>query len=182
MRPRHPVPIPRVWLMTDERMGADLWPALRRLPRGSGVIVRHYTLPAGERRALMRRVTLLGRARGLVVLGARMAGPDGSHGGRPRRGLRSAAAHDLAELAEAHRAGADVVFVSPIFPTRSHPGAPVLGPMRFAAIARRARCPVIALGGMTAVRFRRVRPLGAHGWAAIDAWVESRPVKAVTGV
>ncbi|RYD48780.1 MAG: thiamine phosphate synthase, partial [Sphingomonadales bacterium] len=41
MRCRHPL-IPKLWLMTDERMGDDLWDALKRLPRGSGVIFRHY--------------------------------------------------------------------------------------------------------------------------------------------
>jgi hypothetical protein len=44
--------------------------------------------------------------------------------------------------------------------------------MRFAALARLARCPVIALGGMNPARFRRLRPLGAYGWAAIDALVQ----------
>jgi hypothetical protein len=30
---------------------------------------------------------------------------------------------------------------------------------------------VIALGGMTAARFRRLRPLGAAGYAGIDCWL-----------
>jgi thiamine-phosphate pyrophosphorylase len=67
------------------------------------------------------------------------------------------------------RAGADAVFVSPVFATASHPGAPTLGPMRFGLLAKRLPLPVIALGGMDARRFRRLKPLGAHGWAAIDA-------------
>ena len=32
--------------------------------------------------------------------------------------------------------GADAVLLSPVFPTRSHPGAPVLGPVRFRLLAR----------------------------------------------
>ena len=30
-------PLPRVWLMTDERQGDGLWGALERLPRGAGM-------------------------------------------------------------------------------------------------------------------------------------------------
>ena len=51
------------------------------------------------------------------------------------------------------------------FPTRSHPDAATLGPMRFRALAARARMPVIALGGMTAAR---AEELDWPRWAAID--------------
>ena len=152
--------------MTDERQGVALWNALNRLPRGAGVVVRHYSLPRAERLALARRI---GR-RGLFVAfagsdrDARRAGTRAAYG--PGQALHPV--HNLRELAHAHRAEAALVFVSPVFPTRSHPGARTLGPLRFAALARRSRLPVIALGGMTAGRFRRLVPLGAQGWAAID--------------
>jgi thiamine-phosphate pyrophosphorylase len=68
------------------------------------------------------------------------------------------------------RAGAAILFVSPVFPTRSHPGAPPLGPMRAARIGRGLGLMVIGLGGMTARRWGRVRRLGFDGWAGIDAW------------
>jgi len=64
------------------------------------------------------------------------------------------------------------VFVSPVFATRSHPGARALGPIRFALMVRGLPIPVIALGGMTAKRARRLQLLGASGWAAIDAWLD----------
>jgi len=96
---------------------------------------------------------------------------DGVHGRAPHRRmprplLRTAPAHDARELA---RSCADAVFLSPIFATRSHPGARSLGPVRFGLLARRTRTPLIALGGMDARRFGRVAALGAYGWAAIDA-------------
>lgn len=64
--------------------------------------------------------------------------------------------------------GADAVFVSPVFATRSHPGAEVLGVQGAERIARGLRVPVIALGGMDAARFGELD--GFYGWAAIDAW------------
>ena len=68
----------------------------------------------------------------------------------------------------AQRAGADLLFLSPLFPTRSHPDARSLGRVRFAALAHATPLPVIALGGVTARHRRSLAALGAAGWAAID--------------
>ena len=168
-------PLPRLWLMTDERQGDGLMRALERLPRArAGIVFRHHATPEPERRRLFEAVRGFARARRLMLL---LAGPaelarawdaDGSHGRGPGRGFRSAPVHDLAEMRGAERDGADLLFLSPVFATRTHPGAQPLGPARFNALARRTKLQVIALGGMNRIRARRLR--GAHGWAAIDAW------------
>jgi len=160
-------PLPRLWLMTDERQGEGLWAALERLPKGAGVVFRHYGLAPGERRKLFERVRKIARRRRLFLLAGGGLRGDGSHGGRGT-GFRSASAHDLAELKTAERSGADLIFLSPAFPTRSHPGARALGPVRFGLIAGQARIPVIALGGMDRRRARRLPQI--YGWAGIDAW------------
>jgi len=164
--------LPTVWLMTDERLGAALWPAILALPRGAGIVFRHYATEPAIRRALFARIGKLARRRGLVLLRAgatRFPGEQGVHNGSGP-GWRSAAVHSLREANAARRRGVDAVFVSPLFATRSHPGAAALGPLRAAAIARQIGLPAIALGGMNARRFRRLRALGFHGWAGIDAW------------
>jgi thiamine-phosphate pyrophosphorylase len=160
---------PRLWLMTDERQGDTLWTALDRLPRGAGIVFRHYALPPADRRALFARVRKIARRRGLRVVVAEppLAGGGGVHN-RRGAGLKTASAHNLRELRSAERAGAELIFLSPVYATRSHPGAKPLGPRRFAMIAHQARVPVIALGGMNAARFRALG--GAYGWAGIDAW------------
>ena len=81
----------------------------------------------------------------------------------PHRHL--ATAHSLYEIGRANRFGAEAVLLSPVHPTRSHPGAKALGRIKFLMLTHRARMPVIALGGMTAARFRGLK---VHGWAAID--------------
>ena len=157
--------------MTDERLGEGLWGALTRLPRGSGVVFRHYATPAKERRALFRRVMRIARARDLVVVRAGdWAGPgeDGAHNQRGPR-LMTAAAHDRREAVAALRRGAHVLFVSPVFATRSHPGAVVLGPRAAQRVAQGMPVVTIALGGMDARRFRGLA--GFDGWAGIDAWL-----------
>lgn len=171
MRARHPLPLPRVWLMTDERLGDDLWQALRRVPPGGGVIFRHYATPAGERRWLFLKVRRAAQARRLVVVSARglLPGANGVHG-IGGSGLITWSAHDRRQAIAAKRAGAHIVFVSPVFATRSHSGSEGLGPMRGAGVAMGLGMQVIALGGMNARRYRRLRPLGFYGWAGIDAF------------
>jgi thiamine-phosphate pyrophosphorylase len=177
MPKRHTRPLPRVWLMTDERMGDGLIPAIRRLPKGSGVVFRHYSLPPSERRALFDRVKRQARARRLVVLlggsanDARRHRADGHHrrSARGDSGIHSAGVHGAKERILAERLGADLIFVSPVFPTRSHPGATVLGRVRFGMLVRDAAVPVIALGGMTRQRARSLKVFGIYGWAAISS-------------
>lgn len=167
MRARHP----RVWLLTDERMGDRLWPALRRLPPGAGVVFRHGATPARARLASWLQVRRIARARRLVPVGAGgpLPGADGVHRARGP-GLVTWPAHDRRQAVAARRAGAALVFVSPVFPTRSHPGGRTLGPARAARVARGLGLAVIALGGMNGRRWRRIRRLGFDGWAGIDAW------------
>lgn len=181
MRRGHP--LPRLWMMTDERQGDNLWPALKALPRGSGVIARHYSLPPRERRQLIARIREIARARRLLLIVAgsarlaRWARADGFHNRSPHRTprdlLRTVAVHNETELQLAERIGADLVFISPVFATQSHPGGRTLGRLRFGRLATRSRIPVVALGGMNRERARSLRGFGIYGWAAIGALTPS---------
>ena len=170
-------PLPEVWLVSDARNDAALERALAQLPRGSGFIFRHHHLPPAQRRARFAQLARRARARGqLAILAgsaaqARAWRADGAYGSplllaRGPDILRLAAVHSLRELAKARRA--DLVLLSPVFSTRSHPGATPLGPLRFRLLAARSPVPVIALGGITAKTAARLAwPL----WAGIDAYL-----------
>jgi thiamine-phosphate pyrophosphorylase len=170
-------PLPKIWLMTDERLGDRLGEAVARLPTDAGIVFRHYSLSSGDRRSLFEAVKAEAKARDLRLLLAGTAEDaalweaDGSHGRGPGAGFRSAPVHDLAEIRAAERDGADLLFLSPVHATRSHPDAASLGLEGFAALVRETRLPVIALGGMNAARARETARLGAFGWAGIDAWL-----------
>lgn len=165
--------LPRLWLLTDQRNDAVLEAVLAQMPRGSGLVFRHYHLAVAERRERFRRLARLARARGMVVVlsgdprTARKWGADGVYGSLRRTAglLRLVTAHNLREIVAANRAGADAVLLSPVFATRSHPGAATLGRVRFRLLARRAAMPVIALGGMDR---KHALALGWLCWAAID--------------
>ena len=177
MHARHRKKLPGLWLMTDERVeDASLLAAAARLPRGrAGIVFRHYRTEAMKRRALFEALRAIARRRLVLMLAgdARTAAAwraDGWHGrDGPKnfhRLIHSQAAHDRQELQAAARA--DMVLLSPLFPTRSHPGAGALGRIGFAALARQAKAPVIALGGVRAKHRHMLRGIGAAGWAAID--------------
>lgn len=186
MTPRHRKSVPTLWLMTDERVDdAALLAAVARLPRGkAGVVFRHYRTNAKARRALFDRVRAIARRRRLVLMlagSAREAAAwkaDGWHGRNARRAARpllhSTPAHDRREVVAAGRDGAAFLFLSPLFATRSHPGAHPLGPVRFALLARQAQVPVLALGGVKREHRKALRTIGAAGWAAIDGLTFSR--------
>lgn len=168
--------LPSLWLVSDARNDAVIERVLARLPRGSGLIFRHYHLPPAERRARFDRLARAARRFGHVVVlsgdarTARCWGADGAYGAAERlaRGpqmIRLATVHSMRELAQAHRARADAALLSPVFPTASHPGGRAIGPMLWKLIALHSRLPVIALGGMTAGRARAYR---ITRWAAID--------------
>ncbi|MGI4944233.1 MAG: thiamine phosphate synthase, partial [Janthinobacterium lividum] len=107
----------------------------------------------------------------------------GGRAGRPwcRGWLRpgqlvTSSAHGAPELLRARRAGASAAFVSPLFPTLSHPGARPLGPVRWAALARRVRGPVLALGGVSGATVRRVPPR-THGVGVVGAASGRPPIQ-----
>ncbi len=191
MKRRQPLPqsaLPTLWLMTDDGRDNDpdhaaLFAAMVDLPAGSGVIFRHYGLDATARRVLARRVVKLARQKGLIILWSGRAqdavaiGAHGVHAGRaatlPRKTqfphlIRSAPVHNLREMRRAERAGADMLLLSPILTTRSHPSAPHLGVARATRMMRAAHLPVIALGGITQRQAPSLMRLGFAGWAGIS--------------
>lgn len=170
--------------MTDERQGEALLGAVERLPRGAGIVFRHHATPWRERHALFGRVRVIARRRGLVLVvagdarTARRLGAEGFHERSARIGppdlIRTTSVHHARELITAHRARADLAFVSPVFATRSHIGAPAFGRVRFGLLAARSPVPIVALGGVNPRRACALAAFAIHGWAAIDAWSENR--------
>ncbi len=171
--------IPSLWLFTDSKRLPDPRTAAARLPPGlAGIVFRHDGHPG--RAKLGRDLARICRARRLILVvagDARLAAAlhAGTHlrGGRwpgvfRPKGFMTSSAHDAADLRLAAKAGAHLTFLSPVFPTASHPGAPALGSVRWTRLARLAGIPVAALGGIDGASIRRLprrfcRAAGAIG-------------------
>ncbi len=87
-------------------------------------------------------------------------------------------AHTLKELRHLEALQADYASLSPVLPTHSHPGQPVLGWQEFAALVAQTALPIYALGGMTPQHQRMAWQHGAQGVAGISGFVGQDPVGA----
>jgi thiamine-phosphate pyrophosphorylase len=173
---RHPMAgvLPSLVLMTDDERLPDPLPAAKALPGGSLIVLRaRTTARRAELAAALRPLPHLLLVANDASLAARV-GADGIHLAEANAGhaahlralhprwLITAAAHS--KLIDGPL---NALFLSPIFPTASHPGAPALGAARANTLAQQSRTPLYALGGIT--------PSNAHllhgfvGIAAIGA-------------
>ena len=182
--------LPALFFFTDPQRTPDPVATAARLPRGAAVVYRSFgrddAVPVGL--ALAR----VARARGLVFLVgaddrlARRLRADGLHlperllyrGPALRRAnpawLLTGAGHGEAALRRARLAGVDAAVLSPVFTSRSRSAGAALGPVRFAALVRRARLPVVALGGVNGRTAPRLLASGAAALAAVDGVHEVR--------
>lgn len=153
------------------------------------VQIREHDLAAGTLAALVRDcLAAAAGTRVRIVVNDRLdvALATGAHGvhlredGLPAtavRGLTPAGfliGRSLHAAASAESAGAaDYLMAGSVFETTSKPGAPArLGLDGFAAVVRASpRCPVWAIGGVTAGRIPGLVARGASGVAAIDAFI-----------
>lgn len=192
MRQRHPPSpkLPRQWLLSDERLKTGIAELAALLPPGSGIVLRHDSLAPSVRWRLLRRLMRIARTRRLTILLAGLPGAarrwgahgihlrqrDASHARQAHRLglLLTMPVHDARDARRARKARADGAFISPLHPTRSHPGAPALARAAWQRLARLSGTQAIALGGMTPARARALsRASGINpGWAAVDAWEE----------
>ena len=84
--------------------------------------------------------------------------------------LVTAAVHDRATLERAIELAVDLVTVSPLRETATHPGVPGIGWSGFAALAQAAPVPVYALGGVGVDDLPRIWRRGGFGVAGISAF------------
>lgn len=181
--------LPNLFYVTENQTASQIAATIEALPGGSGVIFRHYT--DKNRIALAHDLAVLCRQKNLKLLIAgtsalaRRVRAFGVHLPEhliPRaRAIRrsypmlaiTAAVHTRPAMRTAIANQVDALLISPVFPTRSHPDAQTLGPLRLAALCTEARAlnphiARIALGGINAGNAARLTPTGVTGLAGIS--------------
>lgn len=111
------------------------------------------------------------KAHGLHLTGKQLQGMDS----RPVENsfVLSASCHTLSDIEKAKTLNADIILLSPIKETKSHPGVIGIGWELFSEMISNIDIPVYALGGMTADDLAEAKTAGAQGIAAISSlWVE----------
>ena len=187
------VNLPTRLALTDPARTPDPFALLATLTAGSGLIWRAYDVTltrknicALEQAARTKGVTLLiasapadtrkSRGRNQHLAAHRLKTTYADHLRTHPHTIITSAAHSAPEIIAAARAGVDAVLISPVFATQSHRGAKPLGPVRFAALTRLARCHGLlayALGGLTSNQ--KIRRLGgsADGIAGIGLFTQA---------
>lgn len=180
--------LPVLFFVTDPARIAHPEDIAEHLPRGCGIIYRHF----GESHAL-QRARLLSRIaadRHLTLLigdDSDLALEVGAHGVHlPERNLDkapglaaefpkfilTAACHSFETLHRPEIAALDAVFVSPVFASRSASAAEVatLGVKGIRTFVDASPVPVYGLGGISCDTIPRLSDCGLSGVAAVDAF------------
>ena len=180
--PVSPRPLPPLLFFTAPVRTPEPWRTAERLPEGAAVVFRGFGREdAPETAWLLREATEARGVRLLIGQDAALAdevGADGVH--LPARchqeaARLKAARPDWIVTAGVHEAqgwaglqGLDAVIASPIFPTASASGRPLVRLDGLATIVAMG-LPVYALGGVTPVTVPRLSASGAYGIAGVDA-------------
>lgn len=176
-----PPGLPAILFLTDPHRVTDPIEAVAGLPRGSGVIYRHFDAP--DRTAVAAQLADLCNARNFYLLIAAdpklalSVGAFGVHWPEARLpeasrwkaqfAMQTASAHSRHAIWRARQAGMDAALVSKVYPSKSaSPGLPI-GPIRFRQMARQTDLPVYALGGVNADN--AARTTGSGGIAAVES-------------
>jgi len=190
--------LPSLYLITDSRRYGKAGMLVlieRALIAGARLLqLREPQMSAEEYTEYARTVTELAhRYSARVLLNAdpslvAACGADGVHlnsrrlmalQGRPlsQACLVAASCHDIAELVQASRIGADFAMLSPVLPTSSHLHATPLGWDGFLRVRMHSDVPVYALGGMLPEHLHLARAMGAQGLAMIQGLWEASSVE-----
>jgi thiamine-phosphate pyrophosphorylase len=171
---RHQARLPLVEVVAAALSAGCRWVSLREkdLPADDQVALARSLLPSVRRHGA--RLTLHGDA----AL-AKTCGADGVHlpaGSDPARGravlgagrLIGVSIHTVTEAEAIDPAAVDYAIAGPAFETASKPGyGPEIGRKGLAEIARAARVPVLAIGGINAARVAEVLAAGPAGVAVM---------------
>ena len=180
---------------TDQKRCGDLGEIIKNLPKNSAVIFREYDLSKEKRQVLALEIFAICKKFGhkfLVAKDLKLAQEIGANGlhfsdldagsnatfkapenfKNNRKFIISLACHSLKSTLKAQKSIADLIFLSPIFATKSHLNAKKLGLKTLAKACRSSQKPICALGGINENNISSVRKSKACGIGGIDIFVK----------
>ncbi|MBT4889223.1 MAG: hypothetical protein HON65_06685 [Rhodospirillales bacterium] len=177
--------LPDFFLMSDDERLPDSTQTIINMPPGSAIVLRHRDPAIRQKLAFSLSPLCKNRRVALLIAGdialARNCRADGVHFSQNsiarkdhktqsaihQNWIVTAAAHCRKSALQAHEAGIDAIFLSPVFATKSHPGVKSLGPLGFQAISQVVPTPIYGLGGMNRANIHRLKDCRLAGIAGI---------------
>jgi len=156
--------LPPAFFMTDPGRVPDPAAVAAKLPRGWGVIYRHFGSADRAQTAKALRQITARRAQSLLIANdpalAMETKADGVHWPelsvsqakywQGRFAIMTASAHSRRAIMAARLSGVDAAIVSVAFPSNSPSAGSSMGSIKFRTLSRDANMPTYALGGVTA--------------------------------
>ena len=177
----HKTNLPNLWLFTDSHKTLKPVELSKRLPIKSGVIIRNYN-NSKNKKTIIKDILNVKKRRMLTVLISgeykRGLNTDGNHfpqWANPINNgnkITSMSFHHAKDLRKSINLKADLIFISPVFPTTSHKNKQYLGVIKLGLMARLFKKHVIALGGINNKNIKRLRSLRISGCAGIDLFTK----------
>ena len=169
---------PHLWLFTDDIKTQNLQKFLAKIPQNSGIVIRNYL--SEDRLKIIESIRRNSKRKNLTLLigekSNRIRDISGLHLPKwhyqkrkmNKKQILSISAHGIIDKRRIINSKADLIFLSPIFRTSSHPNSRPLGTIKFGLIARQFSKPVIALGGINKNNIKKLKNLPIEGVAGID--------------
>ena len=170
---------PSLWYFTDKDKTKDIINTLSGLPTYSGIVLRNYC--SKERKTIIKNVLRIAKRKNFMVLMGSHPRVHGNINGlhlpkweykcrrNTKKQIVSVSAHSLKDKRKIINTKADIIFLSSVFHTNSHPKRKHLGIIRFGLLARSLARPVIALGGINNKNIKKLKHFPISGVAAIEA-------------
>lgn len=181
--------LPRFILMTDDERLPDPTSIVGLLPPNSAIIARSQDM--ARVKVLINVLRPICSSHNIALLAAgdfktvRSFDVDGIHLSEtavletntemvsfPERWILTAAAHSVSAVQRANSLRADVVMISPVFATRSHPDTQVLGPSGYRHLAQHAPESACPLGGITRDTIKQLKGAPIAAIAGIDLFLD----------
>jgi len=173
--------LPNLWLFTDSLKTLKPIELSKRLPKKSGLVIRHYN--SKNKTIILNDILHIKKRRMFTVLISgkykRGLNIDGNHfpqWANPINNgnkITSMSFHHAKDIRKSINLKADLIFISPVFPSTSHKNKQCLGVIRLGLMARLFKKHVIALGGINNKNITRLRSLPISGCAGIELFTEN---------
>tara|TARA_Y100001970_G_C14249253_1_gene870575 strand:+ start:1208 stop:1792 length:585 start_codon:yes stop_codon:yes gene_type:complete len=178
---------PTLWFFTDITRNPDPYTILNQLPKNSGIVFRDYNAP--KRKYMAAKMADFCRKKNLVlIIGAdtKLALQVGAAGvhipefnkqtlpylkTQKPKWIISTSVHDYRAYRKVNALGANIIFLSPVFETISHPGRRPLGRLYISRLVRKFGVFSIALGGINTKTVCDLSGTGVNGIAAISGFI-----------
>ena len=173
--------IPYLWFFTDEIKTKNIPEILLKLPRLSGVVIRNYSSP--DREKIIKSSSRISKRKNFFILVGQNCQSYGNINGihlpkwhnqirkKHKKHIISISVHGMKDVRKVINSRADIIFLSSVFRSSSHPEINPLGIIKFGLIARNLCKPVIALGGINDSNIKKLKISPINGIAAIDSLI-----------